>query len=333
MAALDADSTDPGWRPSASRDRLLARAQLYAAIRRFFAERQVLEVETPALSRYANSDPNIDSFKVGSAADRHTYYLHTSPEFAMKRLLAAGSGPIYQVCKVFRAAECGRHHNPEFSMLEWYRPGFGLADLMREVQDLLEWVCPGWSGLEKITRLTYQAAFQTILNIDPLRASVADLGNLAVRQGIQVQGLSLCTEDHDAWLDLLFSHCIQPALAKQGCCFIYDFPASQAALARLSKTKPETAARFEVFIEGIELCNGYDELTDPQVLQTRIHAEQRQRERRGQPVYPSDPWLGMAMEHGLPPCSGVALGLDRLLMLLLGQQSLDEVLAFPGNHG
>ena len=309
---------------------LLARAELYASVREFFAARQVLEVETPVLSLYANTDPNINSFEAAGALETLPHYLHTSPEFPMKRLLAAGSGPIYQICKVFRATEIGKLHNPEFSMLEWYRPGFDLSALMDEVLDLLQAVFATRRTIPAAVKLTYQQAFQQALDLDPLVATTTELRSVATQRELQVQGLS--DDDHNGWLDVLFSHLVQPGLAGLGCCFITNFPVSQAALARLSDTRPATAARFEVFIDGIELGNGYDELADADELLARFQLEQATRAQRQQPVLPYDPHLVQALESGLPSCSGVAMGLDRLLMLIHGRESLQQVLAFPEKH-
>lgn len=314
------------WRPSASLEALRGRAELLARTRAFFAARGVLEVETPVLAAAPVTDPHLASLATrlhgpGSPGGR-TLYLQTSPEFAMKRLLAAGSGPVYQLARVFRDDEVGRHHNPEFTLLEWYRPGFDHHGLMDEVDALL-WTLLGASAAE---RLTYAEAFGRHAGVDPHRDDVSTLRRATGELGA---GCGLAPEDRDGWLALLLSHRVQPALGRGRPTFLHDFPASQAALARIRPGEPPLAERFEVFVEGVELANGYHELTDSREQAGRFRADLERRAAMGLPAVPLDGRLLEALEAGLPPCAGVALGFDRLVMLALGAGHIDEVLAFP----
>lgn len=316
------------WRPTAPLANLRARARLLADIRGFFQQAGVLEVETPACSFHAGTDPSLASFHLdytGPGAQGRALYLHTSPEFPMKRLLAAGSGPIYQICKVFRNGERGRLHNPEFSLLEWYRPGFDHHHLMDEVAELVNAVLPEPRPVE---RFTYGALFRLHLAIDPHLASVDELKACAQSQGISgVADLDL--PGRDAWLDLLLIHCIEPELGRGSLCFVYDYPASQASLARVRPGEPPVAERFELYMEGVELANGFHELADAAEQRWRFEQDLARRRVEGLPEVPMDEGLLAALEAGLPDCSGVALGIDRLLMLIAGAKRLDEVLAFP----
>jgi len=311
------------WQPSATIQTLRRRGQLMADIRAFFALRDVLEVDVPVLSQAAVSDPYIDSMRVeyrhfveDTSSD---LFLQSSPEYAMKRLLAAGSGCIYQMSKVFRNGEIGHKHNPEFTMLEWYRLGFDEHQLMDEVTRLIESV----TGITDIEKLSYKAVFMRYLNIDINNASVETLAQ-TLRGHIEVSG----DYDRDGWLNLLMSHCIEPQL--KGAVFIYDYPASQAALAKLKQDCEgvAVAARFELFIDGVELANGYHELTDSHEQQRRFEADQQQRAQLDLPQRPIDMRLVEALSQGMPNCAGVALGVDRLLMLALKKQHIKEVLPF-----
>ncbi|MGD9298233.1 MAG: EF-P lysine aminoacylase EpmA [Thiohalocapsa sp.] len=319
------------WRPSASLAALKARGHLLAELRSFFSERGVLEVETPILSAASNLDPAIeplylDADLTGAGAQR--WYLQTSPEFPMKRLLAAGSGPIYQVCKVFRADERGRRHHPEFTMLEWYRPDFSLEELMDEVAAL---VCRLVGHPElPMERIGYRDLFLGRMGLDPWRASEHELRSVSQARGIaDANQLDL---DTDGWLDLLLSHCLEPDLGRAGLTFVYDYPPSQAALARVEAGDPPTARRFEVYWQGMELANGFDELRDPQEQRRRFDQDGAARAAHGRPALPMDRHLLAAMETGLPACAGVALGLDRLLMCALDAEHIDAVLAFPAQR-
>ncbi len=307
------------WKPTAALLALRARAELLRSLRDFFDQRAVLEVETPLLASAPVTDPNIDAYSLQQAE----LYLQTSPEYAMKRLLAAGSGPIYQICKAFRRGEQGSRHNPEFSMLEWYRPGFSLEQLMDEVAQLLCLVL----GERPIRHVDYHNLFEEVLGLDVRQQSDAELCALSQRR----HGIAAELLDRDSALNLLFSHDIEPRLGLDDYCFVYNFPASQAALAKLGEDARghSVARRFEVFIDGVELANGYDELTDAAEQANRFARDCELRGARGLEIPPQDARLLAAINAGLPECAGVALGLDRLLMLKLGANSLADVLAFP----
>lgn len=321
-------ATTEDWRPTASRAALEGRSRLLAAVRMFFAQRGVLEVETPALAAAPATDPHLEAlttrYQGPGAALGRTLYLQTSPEFAMKRLLAAGSGPIYQLAKAFRGGEAGRLHNPEFTLLEWYRPGWDHHRLMDEVDALLQRTL----GVGPGERLTYREAFEGHLGIDPHTASAADLARRAREAGPgEVPGLA--ADDRDGWLHLLLSHAVEPRLGRGRPTFLHDFPASQAALARVRPGSPPLAERFEVYVEGVELANGYHELADPDEQRRRFAADLARRRALGLPEVPMDERLLAALAAGLPPCAGVALGFDRLVLLALGAKELAEVVAFP----
>ncbi len=328
-------NTPPDWRPSATREALEARAKLLAAIRTFFAARGVLEVETPLLSSAAATAPHLDSFRThytGPGAHDLQLYLHTSPEFAMKRLLAAGSGPIYQICKVFRNGERGRIHNPEFTMLEWYRPGFDHQALMNEVEELVTAVLGEAVLHEPSERLTYAEAFARYAEVNPLAASMKELRDCARAYGIgRVGGLGM--DDRDGWLDLLLTHVVGPKLGQQRLCFLYDYPVSQAALARIRPGSPgqpyPVAERFELYVNGIELASGYHELGDAIEQRGRFEAEVEKRVELCTVLVPMDERLLAALESGLPDCAGVAVGVDRLVMLATGVNAIDEAVSFP----
>jgi lysyl-tRNA synthetase class 2 len=316
------------WRPSAGLEALRQRAELLGGVRAFFAERDVLEVETPVLSAHGATDPHLDSFCThyagpGAVAGR-AMYLQTSPEFAMKRLLAAGSGPIYQICKSFRNGEAGRYHNPEFTMLEWYRPGFDYRRLMAEVDDLLRMVL----HTPPATSSSYAALFAHHLQLEPHSASLAQLRECAAGHGIAVS--ASLGDDRDGWLTLLWSHLIEPRLGGDGRPqIVCDYPVSQAMLARVRPGVPAVAERFEVYIDGVELANGFQELQDSAEQRRRFEDNCRLRRAGGKPEMSMDERLLAALAHGLPACSGIAVGLDRLLMLKVGATALRGVLAFP----
>ncbi len=320
---------DSGWRPSASLEAIRRRAELLASIRAFFRQRGVLEVETPVCSVHGSTDPALASLSTrytGPGAPRgRDLYLHTSPEFPMKRLLAAGSGAIYQICRVFRDGEAGRLHNPEFSLLEWYRPGFDHHRLMEELAELVNGLLPDPLPVEK---LSYGGLFQRHLSIDPHRATPQALRRCAEAHAIPGAD-SLQLIERDGWLDLLLSHIIEPELGRGRLTFIYNYPATQASLARLEDGDPAVAQRFELYMEGMEIANGFYELTDPKEQRRRFEADSAMRRKLGQGEVPMDENLLMALEAGLPDCSGVALGIDRLLMCLTGASHIREVLAFP----
>ncbi|CAK0782170.1 Elongation factor P--(R)-beta-lysine ligase [Gammaproteobacteria bacterium] len=316
---------DEDWRPCASIEALRARALLYRRIRSFFEARGVLEVETPLASQAATLAPALDSLATrvtgpGSPAGRNLY-LHTSPEFPMKRLLASGSGPIFQICKVFRDGERGSRHHPEFSLLEWYRPGFDQMRLMDEVTALLDAI-GGPSRM--VRRLSYAELFLETLGLDP---HWDDPAVFCAEQFPVSQRLVL--SDRTAWLDYLLTHHIEPRLRGQGVVMVYDYPANQAALARVRPGMPALASRFEVYLDGIELANGFHELNDAVEQRRRFADDATQRVALGKPLVPSDERFLRAIDAGLPDCAGVALGLDRWLMWQLGVEHIDQVLAFP----
>lgn len=303
---------------------LRARAALLRDIRRFFEAREVLEVETPQLSRHATVDRHIESFRCQDGR-----WLHTSPEFAMKRLLCAGSGPIWQLCKVFRHEESGRWHNPEFSLLEWYRPGFDHHALMTEVEELLRHC--GAPVAAPFERIRYRDAFQREAGFDPFTRPLDELREGLVAAGIaEPRGLSVAEiEDRDFWLDLWMSQRVAPQLGREQPCFLYDFPASQAALAQV---RDGVAERFELIWQGVELANGFHELADASEQQRRFEADQQWRAQNGRGVPDYDRHLIEALHQGLPACAGVALGIDRLLQLLLDLPDISSVMAFADDR-
>lgn len=317
--------------PTCSIEALKARAQLYRTIREFFAQRDVMEVETPIVSQAGVTDVHLASVQVQRHIEGRVQqqYLQTSPEFAMKRLLAAGSGPIYQICKVFRDDEHGRKHNSEFTMLEWYRPGLDLRELMHETAALLN-VCLAHRFDEiRPLVLSYKHAFQDRLDINPLQATLAQLKQTAQRVGLTLD----LGDDRLAYMDLLFSHFVEPSLGFDTPIFLTDFPPEMASLAkvRLDEDGEEVAARFEVYIEGLELANAYDELLDASVLRARFEADNQERDKLGLQVMPLDENLLAALSH-MPECSGIALGIDRLLMVATQKLNIEQVIAFPASR-
>ncbi len=287
-------------------------------------------METPLLCQATVTDPHIESFVAQEPRQGRARYLHTSPEFAMKRLLAAGSGSIYQVCKVFRQGEAGRQHNPEFTMLEWYRLEFDHHQLMDEVESLVRELLDGYRTLAASHRFTYREAFQRHAGLDPLTTSITELQAAAIQHGIEVIGLD--DSNTDPWLDLLMTHVVEPALPQDGPVFIYDYPASQAALSRVRRSVPPVAERFELYLGGMELANGFHELTDAQEQRQRFVADLATRESTGLPAVPIDERFLAALEEGLPPCAGVALGIDRIVMVASGARTITDVLAFDDAH-
>ena len=311
------------WRPTATLSALRHRAAMLAAARDFFAGRGVLEVETPILSSAAVSDPQIESLATRVAGMAARSYLCTSPEYAMKRLLAAGSGDVYQICKVFRDAERGRWHNPEFTLIEWYRLGYDDAALMTEVEALVGCLLAP-RRLEPAERLSYSAALQRHAGVDAHGASDGDLTESARRHGV------VCDAelDRDAKLDLLMGLVVGPRLGLDRPCFICDYPASQAALARLKPGLPPVAARFELYLNGVELANGFHELVNAGEQRARFGQDLVLRRARGQAESPLDEHLLAALAAGMPDCAGVALGFDRLVALALGAPQLADAMAF-----
>jgi lysyl-tRNA synthetase class 2 len=316
------------WRPTAALNALQRRAAMLAAAREFFADRGVLEVETPVLSGAAVSDPQIESLATQVAGMGARAYLCTSPEYAMKRLLAAGSGDIYQICKVFRDGERGRWHNPEFTLIEWYRLGFDDAALMTEVETLIGCLLAP-HRLEPAERLSYSAALQRHAGVGAYTASDDDLTEAARRHGIVCEA----ELDRDAKLDLLMGLVVGPRLGFERPCFICDYPASQAALARLKPGLPAVAARFELYLHGVELANGFHELANAGEQRARFTRELSVRRARGQVEPPLDEHLLEALSAGMPDCAGVALGFDRLVAVALGAPRLADAMAFTIDNG
>ena len=311
------------WQPGASLAVLRARARLRQQVRDFFAERGVLEVDTPVLGRYGVSEPAIDS--IAASAPGIEGVLQTSPEYFMKRLLAAGSGPIYQMGPVFRAGEAGRRHNPEFTMVEWYRPGFSIEALMQEVAALVQSAL----GIATPVVRQYRELLCAHAGVDPW---MDDDATIRARAS-DVSGLDPDRLDRGEALDVLVSHEVEPVFAGEEAVFVRGYPPDQAALSVVAREGGvEVAQRFELYVRGVELCNGYRELTDAGEQRARFERDNQYRRRQGKPEMRPDPGLLAALEAGLPPCSGVALGLDRLLMLQTGVASLDEVLPFSAER-
>ena len=309
------------WRPSASLETLRIRAEVLARVRAFFAERSVLEVETPMLCRGGLGEPHILALRTTLTGGRRRY-LPPSPEPAMKRLLCAGSGPIYQIARVFRDGEEGRLHNPEFTLIEWYRPGFDHHALMDEVEALVSALL----GSEPFERIRYGRAFEDALGIDPHTADLEALAACARGLGLVVAAEGL---DSGAYLDFLLSHAVTPRLGHEQPCFLFDFPEPQAAFARVRAGSPPVSERFELFIRGIEIANGCRELGDGAEQRRRLLREEARRRALDLPTVPLDERFLAALESGLPNCAGCALGLDRLVMIATGAGTIQEVLAFP----
>lgn len=324
---MTGDAAD--WRPTAGRTALQRRAAMLAELRAFFAERGVLEVETPLLSAETTLDRHLDplSSRVDApGVEGERMYLQTSPELAMKRLLAAGSGSIYQVCKAFRGGERGRWHNPEFTILEWYRVGWDVHRLMREVAALIETLLAGSRRLEPAVYASYADLLQRHAGVDPYDSSTE-----ALRQAVEDSPSPVDTGglDRDDLLSRLFGERVEPRFAPDRVTVVFDYPASQAAMARLNASDPRTAERFEAYVGTIELANGYGELRDPAEQRQRLERDLASRRETGRPQPPMPSRFLAALESGLPPCAGVALGFDRLLGLELGAGRIDELVAFP----
>ena len=312
------------WQPTAPIKNLLARAKIIAEIRRFFCDRGLLEVDTPILSEFGVTDVHLSTFSTEFdsplCSQPKQLWLSTSPEYPMKRLLAAGSGPIFQLCKVFRNEEAGRKHNPEFTMLEWYRPFFDMYRLINEVDDLLQDIldCPPAESV------SYQYIFQEYVGLDPLSASLEELINKA--QEHQLMDAENC--DRDTLLQFLFSMVVEPKIGKDCPLAVYHFPATQAALAQISSEDLRVAERFEFYYKGLELANGFTELTDAREQEHRFNQDNQQREKLGLPQRAIDYRFIEALKAGMPNCSGVALGVDRLIMIALGAENIKEVISF-----
>lgn len=317
------------WQPGCSIEHIQLRAKLLRDIREYFYAQNVLEVETPALCQTIGTDPYLDFFSTYLApGENNKLYLQTSPEFAMKRLLAGGTGSIYQISKAFRKGESGRLHNPEFSMLEWYRVGFNLEQLMDDVELLLSRFLPAEQFPGKTERIKYADIFKRYTGLNALQFDRSEYQSVAESLGFP-EADDICTDEHVTWLDFLFSHSVQQHLGENGLCMVYDYPACLPSLARLQTADQRVAERVELFLLGIELGNGYHELSDMVEQRTRFQREVLLREANGAEKVSIDERLLASLQHGLPDCSGIALGLDRLLMILSQKNHIDEVLAFP----
>jgi len=315
------------WAPTATLEVLRLRAKLNAVIRAFFAEREVLEVETPVLSIAGNTDPNIASFSLEFSGRTdgapRMRWLRTSPEYALKRLLAAGIGDCYELGRVFRDGEAGGRHNPEFTMLEWYRAGWDHQQLIDEVAEVITAALALVGRRATLERIAWRDLYRTRLDIDPITASDVELQHALGDVRIDPAGLT-----RDDWLDLLLTHRLQPGFSSDRMLAVFDYPASQAALARLRPGDPPLAERFELYLGPLELANGYHELTDAKEQASRFERDLAVRTARGAPRPPVDAHLLSALRAGLPACAGVALGVDRLLMAMLDTPRIADVLAF-----
>jgi lysyl-tRNA synthetase class 2 len=347
-----ADAKPGSFRPSAGIGVLELRSKLLDFTRAYFRAKGLWEVETPVLSRDIVVDAYLEPFTTRSdsgsecrpPSPESELFLQTSPEFGMKRLLASGASSIFQITRAFRRGEIGRLHNPEFTILEWYHVGASYHDEMEFVEDLVCAFFEAANGLIAVgspaegrarrllprpfPRSSYDALFQGLLGTGVLDKTSSELSELAHTAGIEPPP-GLAVDDVDGWLNLLLALKAEPEMTQQPAVFLYDYPASQAALARIRPGRPPVAERFELYLSGVEICNGYQELTDPRELRRRIALQQALRQREGSRPLPTESRLLAAMEAGLPECSGVALGFDRLLMTAVGASSLADVIAFP----
>ena len=318
------------WRPTADLATLRLRAALLTRARAFFAARAVLEVDTPLVINAPASDVHIESAQVLFPGDTQARFLHTSPEYAMKRLLAAGSGDIFQICHVVRGLERGRHHNSEFTLIEWYRLNFSLDALMDEVAALLGHLLPAGTHALRVQKRSYREVFREHIQLDPLTTDIPTLREAARRAGYESDTLPAePAELRDELLQMLMGSLIGPRLGTDALCFVHGYPASQAALARLDPREPRTALRFELYYRGVELANGFHELASAAEQRQRFQLDNEVRRARGMPVYPPDERMLAALGAGLPDCAGVALGFDRVVMLAAGAATIADVLAFP----
>ncbi len=322
------------WASTLSWENAQGKAELLRTIRAFFAKRAVIEVETPLMSQGTITDCYLDAFSTkyhflsdDNLSRSSNFYLQTSPEFAMKRLLASGYGSIYQICKAFRNEAYGSHHNPEFTILEWYRLGMDHFSLISEVDELLQRVL----GCEPSEKLSYQQLFINQLKIDPLEANKATLLS-AIKKHNMLSDWLVEEQDPDVLLQFIFSEIIEPTIGNNVPCFVYDFPRSQASLAKISSQDTRVAERFECYFKGLELANGFNELTDSGEQRNRFEQDNALRAKKNLPTKPIDEKFLAALNHGIPDCAGVALGIDRLLMLALGEKSIKNVITFPIEH-
>lgn len=313
------------WEPGISHQSLKKRASLLRQVREFFFKRDVLEVDTPSISKYSTVDLHIDSITVQLGSRHPSRYLITSPEYHMKRLLSAGSGSIYQICKSFRQEECGSRHNPEFTMLEWYRVGADHWQLMQEVDALMSELL----GLEPSEKISYREIFEKNLGINPFKITLADFSFACKNANLTPPDYLLSESiDPDEWLNFLMGFLIEPTLGKETPVFIYNYPATQAALAMANPDDPNTALRFELYYKGMELGNGYYELADHHLLKERFEKSNQQRKEAGKESYDIDSRFIDATKAGMPACSGIAIGFDRVMMLALEEDEIDRIQTF-----
>jgi len=318
------------WKSNLSWEKAKDRARVIHSIRQFFLNKNIIEVETPILSSGTITDAYIEAFECTfdfydsiNSKKSNILHLQTSPEYSMKRLLASGYQSIYQLCKAFRHEEGGKYHNPEFTILEWYRVGFNHHQLINEVQELLQLVL----NVQWCEKITYQDAFIGLLDVDPLDTDIVELKQALYHHGVHGDWIETETEI-DILLQVLFSECIENKIGLEAPCFIYNYPVSQASLAKESEHDPRVSQRFECYFKGIELANGFNELTDVGEQIKRFELDNERRRSLGKDVKPIDENFVNALEFGLPSCAGVALGIDRLLMLAMEQNSIKEVMNF-----
>ncbi|QCI21285.1 elongation factor P--(R)-beta-lysine ligase [Buchnera aphidicola (Hyperomyzus lactucae)] len=319
--------TKENWKPSASIKNLIKRSNIISNIRLFFLERNILEVETPMLSRSTVTDVNLTPFQTNffswNTCDKLQLWLITSPEYHMKRLLAAESGPIYQICHSFRNEESGQYHNPEFTMLEWYQPFYSMEKLIGEIDSFFQIILK----CKRSEKISYRDVFIKFLKIDPLCTNASELYKISKK--LKLDHLTDCENDLNKLIQLLFTLTIEPYLGQEVPLFVYHFPIKQASLAAINAKDSRISERFEIFFKGIELGNGFYELTDVNEQKNRFIRDNKERVDMNLPIRKIDDFFLNALSYGLPPCSGVAIGLDRLIMLILNKKSIDEVMSFP----
>ena len=318
--------------PSASIEMLRQRAEIMRRLRTFFDDREFFEVETPLLSHDTVVDRYIDPVSIpkieltNSARDsERRLWMQTSPEFSMKRLIVAGAEAVYQIGKCFRKGEKGAKHNPEFTMLEWYRAGDNLQAGMELLAELVETILQ----LPKTCMLSYRETFLKFAKLDPFEASISRMRTVLEEHGVSIDQFDMEASDRDCWLNLILSEVIEQHLGTEQPVIVYDWPASQSALAIVRAEDAPVAERFEIYVDGVELANGYHELLDPDELSSRNSINNQARLKDGNRILPESSRLLDAMRHGMPQCAGVALGVDRLVMLATGANTIDEVIAFP----
>jgi len=313
------------WRPGCTADLLRKRAELLQEIRSFFNKRGVLEVDTPTISRFPAIDLHLDPLTVNTVSAGPVRYLITSPEYHMKRLLCAGSGSIYQICKAFRQDESGQRHNPEFTMIEWYRAGWDHWQLMDEVDALMQVLLRSTAA----DRISYDDMFQRQAGVDPFSLTAESFLSCCEKHALSPPGyLTGADGSNDDRLNFLMGALIEPSLGAERPVFVHSYPASQASLARINPENPQVSERFEVFYKGMELGNGFHELADAKEQASRFKKENRLREKIGKPPFPVDDAFLAALNHGLPDCAGIAMGFERLFMLAHGVNDIEDVIPF-----